>query len=112
MIGMNSIRNAPGRSASADTPASKGLPDDVAPLAAFLAHERVPVSGEIFSAANSNVSRLFVAETRGYSSAGTRIELEDLRDHWDEVADASDFFVPIDSAAHGAFKRTSAKAAT
>jgi NAD(P)-dependent dehydrogenase (short-subunit alcohol dehydrogenase family) len=112
MIGMNSIRNAQGRSASADTPASKGLPDDVAPLAAFLAHERVPVSGEIFSAAYSNVSRLFVAETRGYSAPGTRIELEDLRDHWDEIIDASDYFVPIDSAAHGAFKRLSAKATT
>jgi NAD(P)-dependent dehydrogenase (short-subunit alcohol dehydrogenase family) len=112
MIGMNSIRNAQGRSASADTPASKGLPDDVAPLAAFLAHEQVSVSGAIYSAANSNVSRLFVAETRGYSAPNGRIELEDLRDHWDQVTDASDYFVPIDSAAHGAFKRMSAKAAT
>lgn len=106
MIGISSIRNAAGRSTPSTSRAGKGAPDDVAPVGAFLAHELVPVNGEMLSATNSNVSRLFIAETRGYSAAtGTRIGLEQIRDHWDEIVDANDYFVPIDSAAHSAFKR-------
>lgn len=105
MIGISSIRNAAGRSAPSGTAASKGLPEDVAPLGAFLAHEMVPTSGEMFSAANSNVSRLFVAETRGFTAPGRRrIELEDLQDHWDEIVDVDGYVIPVDSAAHGRFK--------
>jgi len=108
MIGISSIRNASGRSAASGA-ASKGSPDDVAPLAAFLAHEQVPVSGEMFSAANANVSRLFVAETRGFSAPGRgRVGLEDLRDHWQQVMDTDGYAIPVDSAAHGRFKSTGA----
>jgi NAD(P)-dependent dehydrogenase (short-subunit alcohol dehydrogenase family) len=114
MIGISSIRNAAGRSAPAGAAsgtgaAGKGAPEDVAPLAAFLAHEQVPVSGEMFSAANANVSRLFIAETRGFSAPGHgRVGLEDLRDHWQQVMDTDGYAIPADSAAHGRFKSTGA----
>ena len=49
-------------------------PDLVAPMAAFLAHEDCPVSGEIYVAGAGRFARLFLAITEGYvdSDGGRR----------------------------------------
>ena len=41
-------------------------PDLVAPMAAFLAHEDCPVSGEIYAAGAGRFARIFIASTEGY----------------------------------------------
>ena len=44
-------------------------PDLVAPMAAFLAHEACPVSGEIYAAGAGRFARIFIASTEGYVHA-------------------------------------------
>jgi len=47
-------------------------PELVAPMAAFLAHESCPVSGEIYAAGAGRFARIFIASTPGYiHPAGT-----------------------------------------
>ena len=41
-------------------------PELVAPMAAFLAHEACPVSGEIYAAGAGRFARIFIASTEGY----------------------------------------------
>jgi NAD(P)-dependent dehydrogenase (short-subunit alcohol dehydrogenase family) len=73
-------------------------PDEVAPLAAFLAHESVPVTGEIFASTGTSVGRLFIGETRGYSAP--LVGMEQVRDHWQEIMDVTGFSVPSSSTDH------------
>jgi NAD(P)-dependent dehydrogenase (short-subunit alcohol dehydrogenase family) len=71
-------------------------PDLVAPMAAFLAHEACPVSGEIYSAGAGRFARIFVASTNGYVHSGSGPTLEDVAAHWSEVNDERGYFVPAD----------------
>jgi NAD(P)-dependent dehydrogenase (short-subunit alcohol dehydrogenase family) len=64
----------------------------VAPVAAWLVHESVPVTGEAFSAGGGRVARVLVAETRGYRSA--ELSIEDLRDHFEQVLSDEETAVP------------------
>ncbi len=41
-------------------------PDLVAPMAAYLAHEACPVTGEIYAAGAGRFARIFIASTEGY----------------------------------------------
>jgi NAD(P)-dependent dehydrogenase (short-subunit alcohol dehydrogenase family) len=74
----------------------RGRPEEVAPLAAFLAHEDCPVTGEILVSTGSNVARWFIATTRGYTEAGMTPEA--IRDHWDAICDETGFEVPRNAA--------------
>ena len=42
----------------------------VAPMAAYLAHESCPVTGELYTAGFGRFARLFVASTPGYVASG------------------------------------------
>ena len=42
------------------------MPNDIAPMVAFLAHEACPVTGELYVAGAGRFSRLFLASTEGY----------------------------------------------
>ena len=48
---------------------SQMAPDLVAPMAAFLAHEDCPVSGEMYAAGAGRFARVFIASTPGYVNA-------------------------------------------
>jgi NAD(P)-dependent dehydrogenase (short-subunit alcohol dehydrogenase family) len=67
-------------------------PSLVAPVAAVLAHETCPVTGEVYSAGGGLVTRLFLARTVGFFSAS--LSPEDVRDHFDEIRDESGYTVP------------------
>jgi NAD(P)-dependent dehydrogenase (short-subunit alcohol dehydrogenase family) len=69
-------------------------PELVAPMAAFLAHEACPVSGEIYTAGAGRFARLFIASTTGYVTAEPTIE--DVAAHWAEINDESGYAVPAD----------------
>jgi NAD(P)-dependent dehydrogenase (short-subunit alcohol dehydrogenase family) len=63
----------------------------VAPVAAFLAHEDCPVTGEIFSAAGGRVARFFVGLTEGVVDADLTVEA--VRDNLDRIRDETGYAV-------------------
>ncbi len=83
---------------SADRPAPKNMePELVAPMVAFLAHERCPVSGEIYVAGAGRFARLFIASTEGYvHPQPDRATIEDVAEHWAAINDERGYFVPAD----------------
>ena len=71
-------------------------PDLVAPMAAFLAHEDCPASGEIYAAGAGRFARIFVASTTGYVHAGEGPTVEDVAEHWAAINDETGYYVPAD----------------
>ncbi len=71
-------------------------PDLVAPMAAYLAHESCPVSGEIFAAGAGRFTRIFIAETEGYVHRGSVPTIEDVAGHWAAINDETGYTVPAD----------------
>ncbi len=71
-------------------------PDLVAPMAAFLAHEDCPVSGEIYAAGAGRFARFFIATTAGYVQATSVPTVEDIAEHWAEINDETGYSVPAD----------------
>lgn len=75
-------------------------PELVAPMAAFLAHEDCPVSGEIYAAGAGRFSRMFIASTIGYvhpvSGSRSVPTIEDVAGHWAAINDETGYYVPTD----------------
>jgi NAD(P)-dependent dehydrogenase (short-subunit alcohol dehydrogenase family) len=69
-------------------------PELVAPMAAFLAHENCPVTGEIYLAGAGRFARVFIATTEGY--VNDMATIEDVADHWVEINDEHGYAVPTD----------------
>lgn len=60
-------------------------PDLVAPLVAILCHPDCPTTGETYVSGMRRVTRLFLAETAGYTHSGADLTIEDLLTNWDEI---------------------------
>jgi NAD(P)-dependent dehydrogenase (short-subunit alcohol dehydrogenase family) len=71
-------------------------PDLVAPMAAFLAHEDCPVSGEIYAAGFGRFARLFIASTEGYVHPTPQPTIEDVAEHWTTINDTNGYYIPAD----------------
>jgi len=69
-------------------------PELVAPMAAFLAHEDCPVTGEIYTAGAGRFARVFLASTPGYVDADA--SLEDVAANWAAINDETGYTVPAD----------------
>jgi len=67
----------------------------VAPMAAYLAHEECPVSGEIYAAGAGRFSRIFIAMTPGNVRAGTPT-IESVAAQWPQINAEPDYVVPSD----------------
>ena len=67
-------------------------PELVAPMAAYLAHESCPVSGEIYAAGAGRFARLFIAATPGYVDADAT--LEDIAANWSAINDERGYTIP------------------
>ncbi|WBB61260.1 SDR family NAD(P)-dependent oxidoreductase [Streptomyces sp. WMMC500] len=70
------------------------VPDDperapslVSPLVAILCHRDCPVSGETYVSGMRRVTRLFIAETHGYTHPGLDLTPEHLLENWDAISD-------------------------
>ncbi len=74
---------------------SRFNPALVAPVVAFLAHEACPVSGEFYTLGGGQVSRVFIGMTKGYFNP--MLSPEDVRDHFAEIRDETDYTVPANS---------------
>ncbi len=67
-------------------------PELVAPMAAYLAHESCPVTGEIYAAGAGRFARIFIAATPGYVDADATIE--DIAANWSAINDDSGYTIP------------------
>jgi NAD(P)-dependent dehydrogenase (short-subunit alcohol dehydrogenase family) len=72
--------------------ADKLLPELVTPLVAFLVHEDVPVSGELYSVGGGRVARVFLGVTKGI--VDHELTTETVRDRFDEIRDEEGYEVP------------------
>ena len=79
-------------SATAGSP--QMAPELVAPMAAFLAHEDCPVTGEIYAAGFGRFARIFIASTPGYVQTSSAPTIEDVAEHWDTINDERGYDVP------------------
>jgi hypothetical protein len=70
------------------------LPEAIAPVVAYLAHEDCVLSGEVLSAYGGHVGRVFVGETKGITMAG--LSVEDVEAKIEHVIDTTHFEVPTD----------------
>jgi NAD(P)-dependent dehydrogenase (short-subunit alcohol dehydrogenase family) len=77
-------------------------PDLVAPMVALLAHERCPVSGEIYAAGAGRFARIFIASTVGYVHPTPEPTIEDVADNWATINDDTGYYVPADLTAWSA----------
>ena len=79
-----------------DAPGSPMAPELVAPMAAYLAHEDCPVTGEIYTAGAGRFARLFIASTAG-QVVGSEPTIEDIADGWAAINDEAGYTVPTDT---------------
>ena len=68
-------------------------PEFITPVVAWLAHEDVPVSGEVYSCGGGHVARVFTAVTQGWTDTES-LTVEDIRDHFDEIRNEDGYAVP------------------
>ena len=68
----------------------------VSPAAAFLAHEKCPVTGELYTAGGGQVSRWFIGRTTGYFNRG--LTIENVAEHFSEIRDETGYTVMNDPA--------------
>ena len=70
--------------------------DLVAPMAAFLAHQDCPVTGEIYAAGAGRFARVLLATTEGYVHDGAAPTVEDVAAHWAAINDEAGLSRPAD----------------
>jgi len=73
--------------------ADKLDPGFITPVVAWLAHEDVPVTGEVYSCGGGHVARVFTGVTQGWTDTES-LTVEDIRDHFDEIRDETGYLVP------------------
>jgi hypothetical protein len=71
----------------------RGEPETVVPVAAFLAHESCPVTGEMFSSSGTNVGRVMLAASPGHTQENMTVEA--IRDNWGSIYTIKDLKFPI-----------------
>jgi NAD(P)-dependent dehydrogenase (short-subunit alcohol dehydrogenase family) len=71
-------------------------PRKVAALVAYLCHEDVPVTGDIFSVGGGRAARVTTNVYPGFKE--DEPTLESIRDHWDQVMSGGDALIALDGA--------------
>jgi NAD(P)-dependent dehydrogenase (short-subunit alcohol dehydrogenase family) len=74
--------------------ADKLEPEQITPVVTFLAHEDVPVTGEVYSVGGGRVARVFIGVTPGITDP--KLTAETVRDEFDQIRDESGYQVPVD----------------
>ena len=65
-------------------------------MAAFLAHEDCPVSGEILTAGGGRFARLFIGVDAGLRRHAAAPRSRTSPQHWAEIVDEAGYSVPTD----------------
>jgi len=95
-IKVNLIAPAATTRMSGETDLPALAPELVAPMAAYLAHEECPVTGEMYAAGAGRFARIFIATTAGYVRSGPAATIEDVAEHWNAINDEAGYSVPAD----------------
>jgi len=95
-IKVNLIAPAATTRMSGETDLPALAPELVAPMAAYLAHEECPVTGEMYAAGAGRFARIFIATTAGYVRSGPATTIEDVAEHWNAINDEAGYSVPAD----------------
>ncbi|MFT4190711.1 MAG: hypothetical protein QM617_04195, partial [Comamonas sp.] len=66
----------------------------VAPLAAYLAHEDLQETAQVYVAGGGRFGRFFVGANAGYVQLDPRPTIEDVAAHWREINDTAGYSVP------------------
>ncbi|MFC5752047.1 SDR family oxidoreductase [Actinomadura rugatobispora] len=66
--------------------------DKVTPLVAYLAHESIEVSGEVYTVGGGRVARILVAEGAGWGT-NDALSVEAIRDNWEAINAAEPYTV-------------------
>jgi NAD(P)-dependent dehydrogenase (short-subunit alcohol dehydrogenase family) len=69
-------------------------PSLVSPVVVWLASDECRESGRVYDVGGGRVARFFTAMTDGWSRNDGRLSPEDVRDHWDQINDETQFSVP------------------
>jgi NAD(P)-dependent dehydrogenase (short-subunit alcohol dehydrogenase family) len=72
--------------------AEKVQPEQITPVVAYLVHEDVPVTGEVYSVGGGRVARVFVGLTPGIVDPA--LTAEAVRDRFAEIRDETGYEVP------------------
>lgn len=97
LVGNAAIRQQAGLATGAEAVSKgRGTPEQVVPPAIYLVHESCTVTNEVIASTGTNVSRLFLASTLGYT--GGDITPEAIRDNWNAVMSEDGYFVPRSTA--------------
>ncbi|MCP4908200.1 MAG: SDR family NAD(P)-dependent oxidoreductase [bacterium] len=75
-------------------------PRKVAALVAYLCHEEVPVTGDVFSVGGGRAARITTSVYPGFKE--DEPSLESVRDHWQEVMAGGDPLIALDGAVDAA----------
>lgn len=73
----------------------KARPEYVAPIVAYLSHRECEPTGRTFLAGLGHLSEIFTGLTPGWGLPGH--EVEDVRDHFDQITDRTGYNVPTSS---------------
>jgi NAD(P)-dependent dehydrogenase (short-subunit alcohol dehydrogenase family) len=95
-IKVNLIAPAAATRMGGDTGTAEMAPELVAPMAAFLAHEGCPVSGEIYAAGAGRFARIFIASSVGYVQSKGEPTIEDVAANWAAINDENGYYIPTD----------------
>jgi NAD(P)-dependent dehydrogenase (short-subunit alcohol dehydrogenase family) len=93
-IRVNAVAPAAFTRMAAGAASPEGAPELVAPMAAYLAHEECPVTGEIYLAGFGRFARVFLATTEGFAPASGEPTIEDVAQHWATINDEVGYTVP------------------
>jgi NAD(P)-dependent dehydrogenase (short-subunit alcohol dehydrogenase family) len=67
--------------------------EQVTPLVAYLVHDSLEASGEVYTVGGGRVARIMVAEGPGYGQNAT-LSVEDIRDNWAAINATEPYIVP------------------
>jgi len=70
-------------------------PERVAPFVAWLAHEGIPCTGEVFTVGGGRAARVFLGVVPGHTASPPTPEA--YRDHFDEVMSPEGYEIPADT---------------
>ena len=73
--------------------ADKLGPEFITPVVAWLAHEDVPVTGEVYSCGGGHVARIFTGVTPGFTDTES-LTVEDISDNFDAIRDPEGYAIP------------------
>jgi NAD(P)-dependent dehydrogenase (short-subunit alcohol dehydrogenase family) len=69
-------------------------PELVAPAAAYLVHEKCPVTGRFYAASSGRMGRVFTAAVEGFQDQPDHFSIESIHEQWDTIDAPATFVVP------------------